>query len=198
MSSLLTGFIVAISLIVAIGAQNAWVMGKSMRGEHPGVIAAVCVTLDTLLITLGVFGLSHVQSLIPGLVPVLTWVGVALLLWLASQSFYRAWAGSAGLLASGGPSGASALQLAGQAALISLVNPHVYLDTVVLIGSVGAQQAEPAAFVVGAAAASAVWFTLLTQGARKLGTLLKSPAHWRAFDLLIGSLLVLVALSLLV
>lgn len=198
MSSLFTGFIVAISLIVAIGAQNAWVMGKSMRGEHPGAIAAVCISLDTLLIALGVFGLAHVQNWLPELVPLLTWLGVAILLWLASQSYYRAWTGSTGLLASAEPSGASALKLAGQAALISLVNPHVYLDTVVLIGSVGAQQAQPGVFVIGAAAASALWFTLLTRFSRKLGGWLRSPMHWRVFDLVMGSLLVLVAVSLIV
>ncbi|MBE0507599.1 MAG: LysE family transporter [Marinospirillum sp.] len=198
MSSLFTGFIVAISLIVAIGAQNAWVMGKSMRGEHPGAIAAVCISLDTLLIALGVFGLTHVQNWLPELVPLLTWLGVAILLWLASQSYYRAWTGSTGLLASAEPSGASALKLAGQAALISLVNPHVYLDTVVLIGSVGAQQAQPGVFVIGAAAASALWFTLLTRFSRKLGGWLRSPMHWRVFDLVMGSLLVLVAVSLIV
>ncbi|SFX55591.1 LysE/ArgO family amino acid transporter [Marinospirillum alkaliphilum] len=195
-TALLTGYLVTISLIVAIGAQNAWVMGKSMRGEHPAVIAAVCITLDTLLIALGVFGLAQVQSLLPELVPVLTWLGVLLLLWLASQSLLRAWQGSGGLVASSGPSGASALQLAGQAALISLINPHVYLDTLVLIGSVGAQQADPFAFVVGAAAASASWFTLLTRGSRHLASWLKSPAHWRVFDLVMGLLLVVIALSL--
>lgn len=196
MSSLFTGFVVSISLIVAIGAQNAWVMGKSMRGEHPQVLALVCISLDALLISVGVYGFSHFQQRVPELLPLLSWAGVLVLGFLAAQSLLRAWRGSTGLLASGEPSGISALQLAGQTMLISLINPHVYLDTVILIGSIGAQQPEPFAFVIGAALASASWFTLLTGFSRKLAGWLRSPAHWRVFDTVMGALLLLLALNL--
>lgn len=196
MGSLLSGYLVTLSLIVAIGAQNAWVMGKSMRGEHPGVIAGVCISLDTLLIAAGVFGVSYVQALAPSLIPWLTWLGVTILVWLACMSFMRAWRGGQALLANASPVSHSALQLAGQTALISLVNPHVYLDTFVLIGSVGAQQANPASFVLGAACASATWFTFLTQGARHLAKHLTRPRHWQVFDLLMGAFLLVIAFSL--
>lgn len=196
MGSFLTGFGVAIGLIVAIGAQNAWVLSKSLRGEHPAVIAVVCFSIDAVLITLGVYGLSRVQAVLPGLVPVLTWMGVGLLCWMAAQSYWRAWQGSAGLQAVGSMSQQSAYRAAGQALLISILNPHVYLDTVVLIGSVGAQQAEPALYTVGAVIASVVWFSSLAGLGRRLRGWLSSPLHWRVFDAGIGSVMVVVAVSL--
>ncbi|GGX41137.1 LysE/ArgO family amino acid transporter [Saccharospirillum salsuginis] len=196
MWSFLTGFGVAIGLIVAIGAQNAWVLSKSLRGEHPAVIAVVCFSIDAVLITLGVFGLSTVQAWIPGLVPLLTWLGVGLLCWLAAQSYWRAWQGNGGLQAAEEGGRGSAWRMAGQAMVISLVNPHVYLDTVVLIGSVGAQQAVPAYYALGASLASVVWFSSLAGLGRHLGGWLRSPLHWRVFDAGIGSVMLLVAVSL--
>lgn len=196
MLSFITGFGVAIGLIVAIGAQNAWVLSKSMRGEHPAVVASVCFSIDAALITFGVFGISTVQAWLPGLVPVLTWLGIGLLCWLAAQSFWRAWQGNGGLQgAVAGPEG-SAWRMVGQAMVISLVNPHVYLDTVVLIGSVGAQQAQPIMFVLGASLASVTWFSGLAGLGQRLGGWLSSPLHWRAFDLGIGCIMMLVAVSL--
>lgn len=196
MLSLLTGFAVAIGLIVAIGAQNAWVLSRSVRGEHPVVIAAVCAGLDAVLISLGVFGLDRVQGMVPGLVPVLTWLGIALLVVLAAQSFRRAWSGSSGLVAADGGSSASAWSLAGQALAISLINPHVYLDTVVLIGSVGAQQPQPALYALGASLGSATWFASLAGLGRRLQRWLRSPLHWRCFDAGIGAVMLAVAASL--
>lgn len=198
MISLLTGFGVALGLIVSIGAQNAWVMSKSLRGEHPAVIAVVCFTIDAALITLGVYGLGTLQSFLPLLVPVLTWLGVLLLCWLAAQAYWRAWQGSGGLQTTVAGSDVSAWRVAGQAMVISLVNPHVYLDTVVLVGSVGVQQAQPGLFVLGASLASVIWFSSLTGLSHRLGHLLSSPARWRWFDGLMGTIMVVVAVSLVV
>ena len=195
--SFITGFGIAIGLIVAIGAQNAWVLSKSMRGEHPWVIAAVCCSIDALLITLGVYSIDRLQQLIPGLVPVMTWLGVLLLCWLAGQAFWRVWLGTSGLVVTGQASLANGWQLAGQAMAISLLNPHVYLDTVVLIGSVGAQQAYTHSFVIGAALASTVWFFSLAGFGRYLGPRLQSVRAWRVFDAIIGVIMLLVAVSLL-
>lgn len=195
-ASFVTGFGISIGLIVAIGAQNAWVLNKSMRGEHPAVVALVCCCIDALLITLGVYSVDWVQQKIPALVPVLTWLGISLLCWLAAQAFWRVWQGSQGLLVTGATSGVSKWQVAGQAMAISLLNPHVYLDTVVLVGSVGAQQSDPGYFVIGAAAASTAWFFGLTGFGRYLGPRLTSPTAWRWFDATVGSVMVLVAMSL--
>ncbi|SFC45559.1 L-lysine exporter family protein LysE/ArgO [Marinospirillum celere] len=195
--SFFTGFGIALGLIVAIGAQNAWVLNKSMRGEHPWIIAGVCCSLDALLITLGVYSIDTLQALIPGLVPIMTWLGVALLCWLAVQAFWRAWQGTGGLVVQGSAVTTTGWQVAGQAMAISLLNPHVYLDTLVLIGSVGAQQAYAQVFVVGAALASAVWFFSLAFFGGYLGPKLQSVRAWRIFDTLIGSIMLLVAISLL-
>ncbi|PTY35899.1 hypothetical protein BGP77_00800 [Saccharospirillum sp. MSK14-1] len=196
LSSIMTGFAVSLGLIVAIGAQNAWVLSRSLRGEHRWVLALVCAGVDAVLIVTGVFGLESVQRLVPALVPVLTWLGVGLLLYLAAQSLLRAWQGSSVLQAGPAASAVGAWTLAGQALAISLLNPHVYLDTVVLIGSVGAQQTSPGLYALGASLASLCWFTALAGSGRYLQQWLRSPWHWRCFDAVIGGVMVLVAVSL--
>lgn len=205
MWSLLTGFVVGLGLIVAIGAQNAWVLSQSMRGNHRGVIATVCILCDAVLIVLGVYGLARIQAWLPALVPALTWLGIALLLWLAVKAGQRAYRGTSGLEA--GQDGSmtwkesawkeSAWKTGATALAITLLNPHVYLDTVVLIGSVGIQQPAPFRFVLGACLASFCWFTTLTQLAPKLRAWLRSPLHWRLFDGGMAGMLLLVAVSLL-
>lgn len=194
--SLLTGFGISLGLIVAIGAQNAWVLNKSMRREYPWVVAAICASIDATLITLGVYSIESLQQRLPTLVPVMTWLGIALLCWLGGQAFRRAWQGSSGLLTSQQRGAQSGWQIAGQAAAISLLNPHVYLDTVVLIGSVGVQQANTTAFVIGASSASLLWFFSLAGFGHFLGPKLQSPRAWRIFDTLIGIIMLLVAFSL--
>ncbi len=196
MTAFATGFIVALGLIVAIGAQNAWVLSQSMRGQHRTVIAMVCIVCDSVLITLGVYSVHHLREWLPPLVPALTWGGVALLLWLAWNAAQRAIKGSSGLKADQQVSIQSAWQIGLTALAITLLNPHVYLDTVVLIGSVGSAQVNKLAFVIGACLASLTWFTLLTGFAPKLATILRSPKHWRLFDGGMAALLTFVALSL--
>ncbi|MEX1057864.1 MAG: LysE family transporter [Natronospirillum sp.] len=196
LGSFVTGFAVAIGLIVAIGAQNAWVLNKSMRGERPFIIALVCCSIDAALISLGVYSIDWVQQRLPSLVPTLTWMGIGLLCWLAAQAFWRVWQGSGGLLANPTATLNSGWLVAGQAAAISLLNPHVYLDTVVLVGSVGAQQSHAGVFVMGAALASTAWFFCLASFGRVLGPRLRSPRAWRWFDATVGSIMVLVAVSL--
>lgn len=191
-----TGFMVSFGLIVAIGAQNAWVLNKSLRGEHPWVVTSVCVFLDASLITIGVLTINQIQQLVPPLVPAITLLGVGLLLWLSSQSFYRAYQGGQSLQASNGMEIGSPWRSAGQALAISLLNPHVYLDTVVLIGSIGAQQTLPGWFIVGAASASAIWFYSLAMGAKYLRPKLSQPQHWQTLDTLTGICLLVVAVLL--
>lgn len=199
MGSLLTGFVVGLGLIVAIGAQNAWVLSQSMRGNHRGVIATVCILCDAGLIVFGVFGLAAVQAWLPPLVPILTWMGIALLLWLALKAGQRALQGSSTLETSDAPDTRwreSPWKTGATALAITLLNPHVYLDTVVLIGSVGVQQPAPFWFAAGACLASLCWFTALTQLAPKLRAWLRSPLHWRLFDGGMAGILLMVAISL--
>ena len=191
-----TGLMVSFGLIVAIGAQNAWVLNKSLKGEHPWAITTVCFMLDATLITIGVFSISTIQKLMPPLIPAITLMGIGLLVWLSAQAFYRAWQGGGSLVTEGGADIGSPWRSVGQALAISLLNPHVYLDTVILIGSVGAQQTYPGGFIVGAGSASAIWFYSLAIGAKYLRPKLSEPHHWQVLDALTGSCLLLVAILL--
>lgn len=189
-----TGFLVTLGLIVAIGAQNAWVLNKSLRGEHPWVITSVCVSLDISLIAIGVYSISTIQQWMPDLIPAITLMGVVFLLWLSGQSFYRAWQGGESLTTNEGVELSSPWRSVGQVLAISLLNPHVYLDTVVLIGSIGAQQTLPIWFIVGAGCASALWFFSIAAGAKLLRPKLSEPKHWQMLDTFTGICLLVVAL----
>ena len=196
MWSFFTGFSVGLSLIVAIGGQNIWVLSQSMAGANRLVIATVCIVCDALLIVAGVSSIATLQQWIPPLVPLLTVAGVLLLLYLAYGAAKRAWQGNSGLqtdvqvqLQSSGKTALTALA-------ITLLNPHVYLDTVVLLGSLGNAQPSPFWFTVGACLASFCWFSALTGFAPKLKLLLSSPLRWRLFDGTVALLLSLIAIKL--
>jgi L-lysine exporter family protein LysE/ArgO len=196
MLSFFTGFTVGLSLIVAIGAQNIWVLSQSMAGANRLVIAAVCILCDTTLIVTGVYSVQLIQQWLPPLVPVLTWAGIAMLLWLAFGAAQRAWKGLGALLANNTTQVRSWQKTALTALAITLLNPHVYLDTVVLIGSVGSAQPEPFWFTLGACLASLCWFSTLTGLAPKLKVWLSSPLRWRLFDSLVALLLTGIAIKL--
>lgn len=182
MLSFFTGFTVGLSLIVAIGAQNIWVLSQSMAGANRLVIALVCILCDAALIVTGVYSVQLIQQWLPPLVPLLTWAGVAMLLWLAFGAAQRAWRGQGALHLSSAVQVQSWQKTALTALAITLLNPHVYLDTVVLIGSVGSVQAQPFWFTVGACLASLCWFSALTGLSPKLKVWLSSPLRWRLFD----------------
>lgn len=192
----LLGFGVGLSLIVAIGAQNIWVLSQSMAGANRLVIATVCIVCDCLLIVLGVFAVQQLQQWVPPLVPLLTWLGVALLLWLAWQAASRAWAGGKGLQTDTSTQVMSNSKTALTALAITLLNPHVYLDTVFLIGGVANQQTTPLWFMTGACIASLVWFSSLTALAPRLKIWLNSARRWQLFDGAIALLLSGIALNL--
>ncbi len=196
MWSFFTGFSVGLSLIVAIGGQNIWVLSQSMAGANRLVIATVCIVCDALLIVAGVSSIATLQQWIPPLVPLLTVAGVLLLLYLAYGAAKRAWQGNSGLQTEVQvqlqPTGKTALT----ALAITLLNPHVYLDTVVLLGSLGNAQPSPFWFTVGACLASFCWFSALTGFAPKLKLMLSSPLRWRLFDGSVALLLSLIAVKL--
>lgn len=196
MLSFFTGFTVGLSLIVAIGAQNIWVLSQSMAGANRLVIAMVCILCDAALIVTGVYSVQLIQQWLPPLVPLLTWAGVAMLLWLAFGAAQRAWRGQGALHSSTVVQVQSWQKTALTALVITLLNPHVYLDTVVLIGSVGSVQAQPFWFTVGACLVSFCWFSALTGLAPKLKVWLSSPLRWRLFDGLVALVLSGIALKL--
>lgn len=193
--SFLAGVLLGLSLIVAIGAQNIWVLSQCMAGANRVAIALTCMLCDAALIIIGVFAANRLTEVAPALLPWLTAGGVAMLLYLAWQAGYRALKSKSGLRTEQvKPQHWFRTVLAALA--ISLLNPHVYLDTVVLLGSIGAQQSQPAMFAMGACTASLLWFGSLTAFSPKLKTLLSSPLRWRVFDGAIAVILTGMAVKL--
>ncbi|WP_027897706.1 LysE/ArgO family amino acid transporter [Zestomonas thermotolerans] len=194
--SYLNGLLVAAGLIVAIGAQNAFVLAQSLRREHHLPVAALCVLCDAVLIGAGVFGLASLLVQSPLLLGVARWGGAAFLIWYGIQALRRTFTPQALQgAADAGRRSRRAVLLATLA--VTLLNPHVYLDTVLLIGALGAQQPEPGAYALGAASASALWFFGLALGAAWLAPLLARPATWRLLDLGVALMMFAVAWQLL-
>ncbi|HBN88154.1 MAG TPA: lysine transporter LysE [Rheinheimera sp.] len=193
--SFVSGLLLGLSLIIAIGAQNIWVLSQSMAGANRLAIALSCMLCDALLIMLGVYAATEVAQLLPDLMPYLTYGGVAMLLYLAFAAAKRAVNGSSGLNTQQVIK-RSWQATALQAVAISLLNPHVYLDTVVLLGSIGAVQKTPVMFALGACLGSVLWFGSLTAFAPGLRRLLSSARRWRAFDATIAAILALMAWQL--
>jgi L-lysine exporter family protein LysE/ArgO len=183
---------------VAIGAQNAFVLRQGLRREHVGSVVAFCAVADAVLIAAGVLGMAQALGSSPGFARALALAGAAFLGVYGWRALQRA-RHPQSLLASGNGASISRGAALAQAAAFTLLNPHVYLDTVLLVGSIGAQQ--PAAlrgwFVAGASTASLLWFSLLGFGARWLAPWFARPRAWQVLDALIGvTMWVLAALLL--
>ncbi|MEO6277162.1 LysE/ArgO family amino acid transporter [Roseateles sp.] len=191
------GWAMGAGLILAIGAQNALVLRQGLKREHVGAVVAVCTLSDWLLIALGVFGLGAQIQGSPQLLEVFRFGGAAFLLGYALLAARRAWRPVAGLQASG-PAASLGATLSAAFALTYL-NPHVYLDTVVLLGGLGARQPPTlrAAFMAGACVASAMWFSLLGFGAAAAAPRLQNANTWRAIDALVALLMAGLGLQLL-
>lgn len=190
------GLALGFGLIVAIGAQNAFVLRQGLRSEHVGSVVLFCAAADALLMAAGVMGMAQALGQSPGVARVLALSGAGFLAVYGLQALGRA-RRVRQLDASAAGSSLSLGAALAQAAAFTLLNPHVYLDTVLLVGSIGAQQ--PAGlqgwFVAGAAGASLAWFSLLGFGARWLAPLFARPSAWQVLDGMIGvTMLVLSAL----
>ncbi len=197
LTSFLPGFVLGSSLILAIGAQNAFVLRQGLRGEHVFWVCLVCALSDVVLIAGGVAGTSVLAARAPWFGDVMLYGGAAFLIWYGARSLWAAWRGGAALEAMrSGPAGL-ARTLATCLALTWL-NPHVYLDTVVLIGSVAAQYPDRAAFGAGAAASSVLFFFALGYGARVLAPVFARPVAWRVLDAVVGLVMWGLAIKLLV
>lgn len=193
--SYLNGLLVAAGLIMAIGTQNAFVLAQSLRREHHLPVAMLCIVCDALLVAAGVFGLANVLAHNPTVLAVARWGGVVFLLCYGSLALRRACARQS-LQQSEVVGLRSRRAVLLSALAVTLLNPHVYLDTVLLIGSLGAQQSVPGAYVVGAASASLLWFSTLAIGAAWLAPWLARPATWRVLDLLVAVMMFSVAAQL--
>jgi L-lysine exporter family protein LysE/ArgO len=181
------GLLLSLGLIVAIGAQNAFVLRQGLRREHVGSVVAFCAVADAVLITAGVFGMAQALGDRPMLARGLALGGALFLAVYGWRALQRARQISALDVTASGQTLSRGAALA-QAAAFTLLNPHVYLDTVLLVGSIGAQQAAPlqAWFAAGASAASLLWFGALGFGARWLAPWFARPRAWQLLDALIG------------
>jgi L-lysine exporter family protein LysE/ArgO len=210
--SLIAGIGLGFSLIIAIGAQNLFVLRQGLRREHVFAVAAICALSDAVLIALGVSGVGLVLQAAPWLVDVVRWAGAAFLVAYGVVAAKRAWRPSqqalaiseTGPTASPSPGGSAAvatrtrlLPVALTCLALTWLNPHVYLDTVFLLGTVANTHGDARWwFAAGAMAASVVWFFGLAFGARYLGRWLSTPRAWRILDAVIAIVMIVLGVSL--
>ncbi|KRB36348.1 L-lysine exporter [Microbacterium sp. Root180] len=219
LTPVLAGLGLGFSLIIAIGAQNLFVLRQGLRREHVFVVAAICAASDALLIALGVSGVGLVLQAVPWLVDAVRWAGAAFLVTYGVLAARRAWRPSDRALAvdetvpdrgDGPPAadGSSAAPVAAATATrllpvvltclaLTWLNPHVYLDTVFLLGTVANTHGDQRwLFAAGAMAASVIWFFGLAFGARYLGRWLSTPRAWRILDAVIAIVMIGLGVSL--
>ncbi|MDN0083734.1 LysE/ArgO family amino acid transporter [Crenobacter sp. SG2305] len=193
---LLEGFGMGASLIMAIGAQNAFVLKNGLQGRHRLPIALCCALSDMLLIALGVAGVGALIAASPTLLQVVRWAGVAFLVCYAVAALRRAWRGESMSLDGRDERGLAVVLLTTLA--VTWLNPHVYLDTVVLLGSLAARYPGEGRYLfgVGAVCASFLWFFALAYCARLLAPLFVKPAAWRVLDAGVAAILLALAWGL--
>lgn len=186
MVHLVAGFLTGLSLIVAIGAQNAFVLRQGLARQHVAPVVAVCAIADLALIAAGVAGIGTVVEEVPWAIDVVRWLGVAFLAAYGVRSLLAARRSTSLEAARTGARSRRAAVLTALA--LTFLNPHVYLDTVLLVGSVANQHGATGRwwFGAGAMAASLVWFCGLGFGARAGQRLLARPRSWQVLDVLIG------------
>ena len=191
----LAGFLTGLSLIVAIGAQNAYVLRLGLARNHVGVAVAICAGADALLIALGVGGLGAIVQAHGDVLTAIALIGGAYLLWFAFRSFRSALHPDVLLPSQQEPQAVATVALAVLG--FTFLNPHVYLDTILLVGTIGASfGTDRWWFALGAAIASVVWFSGLGFGARLLSPLMARPVTWRVLDAAIGVVMLTIAIVL--
>ena len=186
LDSAATGLLTGLTLIIAIGAQNAFVLRQGLAREHVAVVVAICAISDLVLIVAGVAGIGTVVERAGWAVDAIRWFGVAFLTWYGVRSLLKARRSDA--LASGAPVPLTRRTAVLTATALTWLNPHVYLDTVLLLGSIANTHGSDGRwwFAVGAALASLLWFSGLGFCARLLSPLLALPRAWQVLDVLIG------------
>ncbi|MBZ5737894.1 LysE/ArgO family amino acid transporter [Nocardioides mangrovi] len=190
------GLLTGLSLIVAIGAQNAYVLRQGLARDHVGLVVAICTLSDVVLISAGVSGIGTIVERAPWVLDVVRWLGVAFLTWYGVSSLLRARRAEA--LRASGNGTSSRRGVAGRALALTWLNPHVYLDTVLLLGTIANHEGSTGRwwFALGACVASTVWFCALGFGARRAAPLLARPRAWQVLDVLIGLTMLGIAVSL--
>lgn len=188
LTALLSGFTTGAGLIIAIGSQNAFVLRQGLLRQHIGIIVAITSLSDILLISCGVAGIGLLIETWPALIQYLQWGGAAFLAFYGLQAAHRAWSGAGALHATQNGAKASLTKVVLTCLAFTFLNPHVYLDTMVLLGSLSTHYLGfgQIAFAIGASCASVVWFCSLGYGARLLRPVFNQPLAWRILDALIA------------
>ena len=196
LDSTVAGLITGLSLIVAIGAQNAYVLRQGLARDHVGIVVAICTVSDIILIVAGVSGIGTIIEKAPWAIDAVRWFGVAFLTWYGVSTLLRARKAESLHAANGVSTGARGIAV--RALALTWLNPHVYLDTVLLLGSIANHEGPTGRwwFALGACVASTVWFCGLGYGARLAARLLASPRAWQILDVLIGLTMLAIALKL--
>ncbi|MFT6452254.1 MAG: L-lysine exporter family protein LysE/ArgO [Halocynthiibacter sp.] len=195
-NSALIGFATSFSLILAIGAQNAFVLRQGLRGQHVLAVVLICAISDAVLISIGVGGFARLGAALPKLAPIMRIAGAAFLLIYGARSLLAAWRGGQGGLEPASEEKAGLWQAALICLALTWLNPHVYLDTLMLIGAVSLRY-EALWFGLGAISASFFFFFSLGYGARLLRPWFAEPRAWRWLDAGIGLVMWAIALGLL-
>lgn len=198
LSALLQGFVFGLSLIVAIGAQNAFVLKQGLKGSHVFWVCFTCAFSDALLIALGVFGLDLVENIVPNIAVYAKYFGAIFLFFYGLRSFYSAFKHNQ-ILSPDQHQMVALWPTLMVCLALTWLNPHVYLDTVILLGSISTKFGDHAhSFGIGAIVASFVFFFSLGYGARVLRPLFAKPITWKVLDIIIGVIMWLIAYSLLI
>ena len=195
MTALLAGLLTGLSLIVAIGAQNAYVLRMGLLRQHVGLIVLICIASDIALISAGTAGVGTVVARASVVLSILRWIGVTYLAYFALSSWRRAFKDESLAAATKAPG--STKQAVVTVLALTFLNPHVYIDTVLLLGSISNQYGDARwYFVLGASLGSLLWFTSLGYGARLMSAWMAHPRTWRILDVTIGVVIAIVALRL--
>ncbi|MFS8147913.1 LysE/ArgO family amino acid transporter [Rhizobium sp. BR 249] len=193
----ITGLMMGLSLIVAIGAQNAFILRQGLRNEHVFAVCLTCALSDAALILLGVTSLQQIATLLPWLDPVMRYGGAVFLAWYGAKSLYSAFRSNAALTATEATT-ASFRQTLATCLALTWLNPHVYLDTVVLLGTISTRYpGQQAAFAAGAVTGSFLFFFALGYGATRLRPIFSKPSSWRMLETLVAFTMWIIAFKLL-
>ena len=194
MQALFSGFGLGLSLILAIGAQNAFVLRAGLLKRYVFIVCLTCSLSDALLIYIGVNGLGRFVQSMPVIIDVMRYGGAIFLVLYGAKSLYSDWRGGTGLTAAGEFSTLRAAALTCLA--LTWLNPHVYLDTVILLGSIAVQSPQPGVFGIGAILASFVFFFTLGYGAQLLAPFFARPRAWQVLDIGIAAVMFSIAFGL--
>lgn len=190
-----SGLIIGLGLIVAIGAQNLLVLQYGIQKNHPALTALICIVCDATLILAGVLGLGTLLQSFPQIIEWFRWLGALWLVILAGRNIRVALSSSALISASSDTTKSAKLVITTTLA-VTLLNPHVYLDTVILLGGISTQYSQPLMFATGAITGSVLWFSGLAFAGVQLAPWLSRPKVWRVLNFLIAILLLVIAWQL--